>query len=66
MENLDEELEKSSLEQITTFTHLTQAMMKAYQKDPEGQTKEEMEYAERQPEQPSDQKLWKYQNLRIS
>ena len=53
MENLDGELEKSSLEQITAFTHLTQAMMKAYQKDPEGQTKEEMAYAERQPDQPS-------------
>ena len=53
LENLDEELENSSLEQITTFTHLTQAMMKAYQKDPEGQTKEDMEYAERQPDQPS-------------
>ena len=53
MENLDEEPEKSSLKQITTFTHLTQAMMKAYWKDPEGQTKEEMEYAERQPDQPS-------------
>ena len=53
LENLNEEPEKSSLEQITTFTHLTQAMMKAYWKDPEGQTKEEMEYAERQPDQPS-------------
>ena len=30
LENLDEDPENSSLEQITAFTHLTQAMMKAY------------------------------------
>ena len=53
LDNLDELPESSSLEQITAFTHLMQAMMKAYRKDPEGQTKEEREYAERQPDQPS-------------
>ena len=38
---------------INAFVNLTQATMKAYRKEPENQTKEEREFAEKQDEQPS-------------
>ena len=52
-ENLDTNPNSETTNQIQAFVTLTQAAMKAYRKEPEGQTREEKEYAGKQPNQPS-------------
>ena len=50
---LDTNPDSSSTKEIEAFVNFTKAVMKAYRKEPENQTKEEREHAENQEEQPS-------------
>ena len=51
--NLDTNPHSKTINEIQAFVALTQAAMKAYRKEPEGQTQEERKYTEKQPDQPS-------------
>ncbi len=52
-ESLDTNPNNQSQEEIEAFIGFTKAVMKAYRKEPENQTKEERDHAEKQEEQPS-------------